>query len=139
MSQIEIVEAGAVRPDRAARQFVQALQDDGLLGRTWRVRCELHGGAGLHRNIGAAVLLGLEGEDSDGFAPEALARRLRRIHDSAELRLLGTRRIAFDRRRHLASEGGGAPDTGATALRLAAFDPGGSLLLEMSCTVAHAG
>jgi L-serine dehydratase len=137
MSQIEIVEAGAVRPDRAARRFAQALCDDGLLGRTWRVRCELQGADRPDRSIGTAVMLGLEGEDSDALAPEALARRLRRIHDTAELRLLGTRRIAFDRRRHLASEAGGVAD--AVAMRLAAFDPAGALLLEMSCTIARAG
>jgi L-serine dehydratase len=139
MSQIGVVESGTVRPAQAARQFAQALRDDGLLDRTWRVRCELQGiecGRGHDRHVGTAVILGLEGEEADCIDSPAVARRLRHIHDKSELRLLGTRRIAFDRRRHLTSQYSDATAPACPAVRLSAFDPAGSLLLETSYPLA---
>jgi L-serine dehydratase len=127
------------RPAQAARQFAQALRDDGLLDRTWRVRCELQGiqcGRGHDRHVGTAVILGLEGEEADCIDSPAVARRLRHIHDKSELRLLGTRRIAFDRRRHLTSQSNDATAPACPAVRLSAFDPAGSLLLETSYPLA---
>jgi len=140
MTHIGTIEGETVRPDAAALQFARALLDAGLLDRTWRVRCELAGASGeaaRRRAVGTAILLGLEGEASDGIDPPTVARRLRRIHDRSELRLLGTRRIAFDRRHHLVSRAAGGPAAGASAVLLSAFDPGGSLLLEQAYEVTH--
>jgi len=140
MSPIGIMQADTLRPDVAGLRFVQALRADGLIDRTWRVTCELAGArseAGCSRVVGTAILLGLEGETAEGADSPTLARRLRRIHHKSELRLLDTRRIGFDRRRHLISTTHGAPATGGSAVRLSAFDPAGSLLLERSYQVSH--
>ena len=91
-------------PMRAARLFALALRDDGLLDRTVCVKCELNGwlaATGRSHGSDKAVLLGLEGEEAGRVDPAEIAPRLRRIHDKRELRLLGTRRIAFDKRHHL--------------------------------------
>jgi L-serine dehydratase len=117
-------------PIDAARRFALALQDDGLLPRTWRVKCELHGD--LARTLCKAVMLGLEGGLPASIEAPAIAQRLRRIEDKRELRLLGTRRIAFDKRHHLVFRRGGEASSPAQSIRLSAFDPRGMLLLEKS-------
>lgn len=135
MSQTGNIGSGTVRPAHAARQFAQALRDDGLLDRTWRVKCELHGAlraAGREHDVDVAVMLGLEGEDADRVDASALARRIRRIHDKRELHLLGTRRIAFDKRHHLVLLRGDNLPSPSNGMRLSAFDPAGKLLLERS-------
>lgn len=135
MLQIGNVEAGTMRPMHAARQFAQALRDDGLLDRTWRVKCELYRAPhapGRDRDVDMALMLGLEGEEADRIDSAAIARRLRRIHDKRELQLLGTRRIAFDKRHHLAILRDGKVPSPSNGLRLSAFDPAGTLLLQRS-------
>src|SRR5262245_12222676 len=75
-------EGGLVRPMRAAFQFAQALRDDGLLDRTWRVRCELYRALNTAgRDVDKALVLGLEGEEAACIDSAAIARRLRRIND----------------------------------------------------------
>jgi len=133
MSPIGNVEAA--RTMRAARQFAQALLDDGLLDRTWRVKCELYRApdhVGRDRDVDMAVMLGLEGEEADCVDGAAIAPRLRRIHDKRELQLLGLRPIAFDKRHHLVIVRSGSVPTPSDGLRLWAFDPAGKLLLERS-------
>jgi L-serine dehydratase len=120
-------------PMRAARLFALALRDDGLLDRTVCVKCELYGSltaTGRGHGSDKAVLLGLEGEEADRLDPAAIAPRLRRIHDKRELRLLGTRRIAFDKRHHLVFPRSGTLPSPPDGMRLSAFDPAGWLLLE---------
>jgi L-serine dehydratase len=125
----------AARTMHAARQFAQALRDDGLLHRTWRVKCELYRAldhAGRDRDVDMAVMLGLEGEEADCVDAAEIAPRLRRIHDKRELQLLGLRRIAFHKRHHLVIVRGDTFPTPSDGLRLSAFDPAGKLLLERS-------
>jgi L-serine dehydratase len=120
-------------PMRAARLFALALRDDGLLDRTVCVKCELHGSlapAGHRHGSDKAVLLGLEGEEADRLDPAAIAPRLRHIHDKRELRLLGTRRIAYDKRHHLVFPRRETLPSDPDGMRLSAFDPAGWLLLE---------
>ena len=120
-------------PMRAARMFALALRDDGLLDRTVCVKCELYGSlAATGRSHGRdqAMLLGLEGEEADRLDPAAIAPRLRHIHDKRELRLLGTRRIAFDKRHHLVVPRRQTLPSHPDGMRLSAFDPAGRLLLD---------
>jgi len=122
-----------VQSMRSARRFALTLRDDGLLDRTARIRCELHGSLseyGRVRGCDKAVMLGLEGEEPDGLDPASIAHRLRRIHDKRELRLLATRRIAFDKRHHLVFPRSGTLPSPPDGMRLSAFDPAGWLLLE---------
>ncbi|WP_066342023.1 serine dehydratase beta chain [Azohydromonas lata] len=111
-------------PMDAARRFAQALQRGGLLQRTWRLKCELHGPAATAMDH--AVMLGLEGFDMDRLDAGSTSRLLRRIQDKREIRLLGQRRIAFEARRHMTHASAAA----GCALRLSAFDPAGQLLLD---------
>src|SRR5437764_5666310 len=122
-----------MEPMRAARLFAVALRDTGLLDRTVCVKCELYGprvATGRGHGSDKAVLLGLEGEEPDGLDPAAIAPSLRHIHDKRELRLLGTRRIAFDKRHHLVSPRREPVPSHPDGMRLSAFDPAGWLLLE---------
>jgi L-serine dehydratase len=133
MSPIGTFEAATVRPMHAAGEFARALRDDGLLDRTWRIKCELYRApspAGRDRDVDIAVLLGLEGEEADCVDSSAIARRLRRIYDKRELQLLGTRRVAFDKRHHLVLLHDGNLPSQTDGMRLSAFDPAGTLLLE---------
>lgn len=135
MSQTGNIGAGTCRLALAAREFAQALRDDGLLDRTWRIKCELQGEptvAGRGHDLDAAIMLGLEGEHADRADVSAIARRMRRIHDKRELHLLGTRRIAFDKRHHWIRLRDGIGTSQSNGMRLSAFDPAGKLLLERS-------
>ena len=127
----------AAGPMGAARLFALALRDNTVLDRTVCVKCELYGSVpttGHRHDRGREVLLGLEGEEADRLDPAAIAPRLRRIHDKRELRLLGTRRIAFDKRHHLAFARRDSSTSPADGMRLSAFDPAGWLLLEKTFT-----
>jgi L-serine dehydratase len=142
MSSSRTVKTGTVQgrphsaePMDAARQFALALHHGGLLDRTWRLKCELHGqDEGLH----GAVMLGLEGVEPPCADARATERQLRRIRDKREVRLLGQWRIAFDTRHHLIREPGRRPPSAACGIRLSAFDPAGKLLLDRSYQVSVA-
>ena len=116
----------------AARQFAQTLRDDGLLDRTWRITCEVHAlrACGRQHGVERDVMLGLEGEEADDVDPAAITRRLRRIHDKRELKLLGSRRIAFDKCHHVVFLREGSLSFPSGGMRLSAFDPVGRLLLQ---------
>jgi len=88
-----------VGPMRAARRFVECLEDRGLMPRVASVKAELFGslgatgkGHGSHK----AVLLGLEGELPDQVETDAIPTILERIHRERAITLLGGHRIAFN-------------------------------------------
>lgn len=88
-----------VGPMRAAGRFVRALAEDGLLGRTTRVRAELFGSLGAtghgHGSYNA-VLWGLEGEDPETVDTRRGPERAADIKTSRRLRLAGAHEIGFD-------------------------------------------
>ncbi|GAB3622887.1 L-serine ammonia-lyase [Mariniluteicoccus endophyticus] len=88
-----------VGPMRAARRFVDALAEEGLLDDVTRVKAELFGSLGAtghgHGSRGA-VMWGLEGDDPETVDTDAAPARTEAIEASGLLRLGGTRRIAFD-------------------------------------------
>jgi L-serine dehydratase len=85
-------------PMRAAFQFVQALDQAGLLGFTARVKAELYGSL-AHTGIGhatdRAVLLGLSGHEPATVDPEAIASVVEAIRASHDLSLGGSQPIRF--------------------------------------------
>ncbi|MEU4491961.1 L-serine ammonia-lyase [Streptomyces sp. NPDC023998] len=93
-----------VGPMKAARLFVTALDEDGLLSHTHSVRAELFGSLGATghgHGSDKAVLLGLEGEDPETVDTDTVDDRVRRIRAMGRLRLLGAREVDFREREHL--------------------------------------
>lgn len=87
-----------VGPMRAARRFVQSLEDEGLLIRTSRVRTQLFGSLGATghgHGSDKAVILGLQGEDPETVETSSVGQRITHAHESRELRLAGTHRVQF--------------------------------------------
>lgn len=125
---VPVPDPATAAPMDAARRFAQALQRGGLLQRTWRLKCELHGPEATAMDH--AVMLGLEGFDMDRLDADSTSRLLRRIQDKREIRLLGQRRIAFEARRHMTHASAAAASPAGCTLRLSAFDPAGQLLLD---------
>src|SRR5215472_4179204 len=86
-------------PMNAARRFVEALAERGLLDRTETVGVQLYGSLALTGHghcTDRAVLLGLEGLRPDTMDPAQVEPTLARIRGSGRIRLLGRREIAFD-------------------------------------------
>ncbi len=90
-----------VGPMRAARQFAEQLQRDGVLSAVVRVRVQLFGSLGAtgegHGTV-AAVVLGLAGHQPHLIDPDDVPVALAAVHELGILRLLDQRDIAFDRR-----------------------------------------
>lgn len=85
-------------PMRAARSFVLALHQQGLLNRTERVVCDLYGSLALTghgHGTDRAVLLGLCGEEAASIDPDSIEERLATIRREQKLPLLGSHAIAF--------------------------------------------
>ncbi|MFD9225141.1 L-serine ammonia-lyase [Streptomyces sp. NPDC060064] len=93
-----------VGPMKAARLFVNALDEDGLLSRAASVRAELFGSLGATghgHGSDKAVLLGLEGEDPETVDTDTVDDRVHRIRETGRLRLLGVKEVDFREREHL--------------------------------------
>ena len=88
-----------VGPMRAARQFVQTLQDEGLLDSVVRIKSELYGSLGATgkgHGSDKAVLLGLEGELPESIDTTSVEDRLEALRSSKILTLLGEKSIPFN-------------------------------------------
>ncbi|WP_406002653.1 L-serine ammonia-lyase [Streptomyces sp. NBC_00829] len=93
-----------VGPMKAARVFVTALHEDGVLPHAASVRAELFGSLGATghgHGSDSAVLLGLEGEDPETVDTDAVDDRVRRIRETGRLRLLGRHEVEFRASEHL--------------------------------------
>jgi L-serine dehydratase len=91
-------------PMRAAHEFVQALERDGILAATQQVAVRLYGSlalTGLGHGTDRAVLIGLEGGDPETVDPDSIEPTLQRIRSSHRIRLLGAREVDFDEKSHL--------------------------------------
>ncbi|HKS47400.1 MAG TPA: L-serine ammonia-lyase [Amycolatopsis sp.] len=88
-----------VGPMRAARMFAERLVEDGLAGRTRRVRVELFGSLGATghgHGSDKAVLLGLSGERPEDVDTDAVPGIVAGIRSSGRLSLLGIHWVPFD-------------------------------------------
>jgi L-serine dehydratase len=86
-------------PMRAAREFVLALERDGLLNQTEQIAIRLYGSlalTGAGHGTDRAVLAGLEGADPETVDPESIDPLLQRIRSTGRIKLLGKHEIAFD-------------------------------------------
>lgn len=122
-----------VGPMRAAGQFARALERDGVLARTARVRTDLFGslgatGRGHATDLG--VILGLFGEMPDTIDPATVKPRLAAVRSSGELSLLGTHRIGFERASDVLFVADQSLPEHPNAMRFTALDHDGAVLLE---------
>ncbi|MCP3689884.1 MAG: L-serine ammonia-lyase [Gammaproteobacteria bacterium] len=93
-----------VGPMRAANQFVQTLQSEGLLAAVTRIKTELYGSLGATgkgHGSDKAVLLGLEGELPESINTETVEPRLEKIRSSKQIYLLNSRQIVFNEKNDL--------------------------------------
>ncbi|WP_433257035.1 L-serine ammonia-lyase [Streptosporangium sp. CA-135522] len=93
-----------VGPMRAAGLFVEGLARDGLLEATAEIRVQLFGSLGATghgHGSPKAVLLGLEGEAPETVDTDGIDTVLRRIRETATVRLLGKHEIRFTEDDHL--------------------------------------
>ncbi|MDR7276088.1 L-serine dehydratase [Catenuloplanes atrovinosus] len=131
---------------RAARMFVHRLKDEGLLAHTRTVRAELFGSLGATghgHGTPKAVLLGLEGDAPDTVDITTADERVRHVHTTRTLSLLGAHEITFDpgtdlilhRRRSLPYHANGmtlhaCDETGATLLSKTYYSVGGGFVVD---------
>ncbi len=93
-----------VGPMRAAHQFVQGLQDEGLLDSVVRVKSELYGSLGATgkgHGTDKAVLLGLEAEIPETVDTTSVELRLERIHQDRQIHLMGSKPVRFNEKNDL--------------------------------------
>ena len=87
-----------VGPMRAARLFALALQRDGLLEATSRLKCELYGSLGATgkgHGSDTAIMLGLMGHGPDTVDVQAVPALVEAVRSSQRLTLLGQKNIDF--------------------------------------------
>jgi L-serine dehydratase len=93
-----------VGPMRAARRFVQSLEDSDLLGGTTRVHIQLFGSLGATgkgHGSDKAIILGLQGEDPETVETASIDERVAHAKEAGELRLGGKHRVSFDAKEDL--------------------------------------
>jgi L-serine dehydratase len=122
-----------VGPMRAARRFVDLIENAQLLARVARVEVTLFGSlafTGKGHGTHVAVMLGLSGEEPETVEPDAAPRLLNEVGSSRKLRLGGKHAIDFSPDRHLRLIFDALP-AHPNGLRFAAFDAvGGELFGE---------
>ena len=114
-----------VGPMRAARQFVRALQREGVFPRVTRVLVELDGSlsaAGRGRGSDKAVLLGLGGHEPDTVDVDQIPRLLDEIRSDCRLLLDGVHPMRFDEQQDLIFHRHTALPFHANGMRFQAFD-----------------
>ena len=97
-----------VGPMRAAKSFVDQLQQQQLLEKTHSVAAKLYGSLGATgRGHGSdkAVIGGLTGETPETVDPDALLKQVDTIRESCRLPLAGKLEIEFDLDKHLEFSG----------------------------------
>ncbi|MDN3575604.1 L-serine ammonia-lyase [Chitinimonas viridis] len=93
-----------VGPMRAARQFMQRVEREGLLSKVASIRAELYGSLGATgkgHGSDTAVILGLLGEEPQLVDTDQVPAMVAAIRASKRLKLLGSQEIEFDEPLHL--------------------------------------
>ncbi|SFC94169.1 L-serine dehydratase [Nocardioides terrae] len=122
-----------VGPMKAAKRFVDVLDERRLLEQVARVRAELLGSLGATgRGHGSpkAVLLGLAGEDPATVEVEDVDRRVSTVAATGDLLLGGRHAIRFDPGRDIVLEGRRALPEHPNGMRFTAYAEDGVLLQE---------
>jgi L-serine dehydratase len=122
-----------VGPMRAARRFVQRLDDEGTLPITARVKVDLYGSlamTGKGHGTDRAILMGLEGESPEEVDPGYMPRRIEEIRGSGRLRLLGRHEVPFEEKGDLLFNRKELLPLHSNGMRFTAFDAEGQAVEE---------
>ena len=125
-----------VGPMKAAREFAQALQAQGLRAATARVRCELYGSlaaTGKGHGSDTAMMLGLLGETPEHVDPDAVPALLQEVRAHRQLALPGGPPIRFDERDDLAFLRRESLPFHPNGMRFTAYDTTQHPLLSKTC------
>ncbi len=90
-----------VGPMRAAKEFADQLESDGLLQNVDAITTELFGSlgqTGVGHGSGKAVILGLLGDSPETIDPDTVPKKLADIEDSEQLLVLGKHAVKFPRK-----------------------------------------
>ncbi|MDM0023611.1 L-serine ammonia-lyase [Variovorax saccharolyticus] len=122
-----------VGPMRAALMFANALDRDGLLARTSRLRALLYGSLGATGHGHATdlgVMLGLLGEAPDTVDPAQVRPHIDAVRRSGELSLLGRHPIGFAQARDIEFVGHESLAEHPNGMRMMALDAAGAVLAD---------
>ncbi|MCG8654862.1 L-serine ammonia-lyase [Yimella sp. NH-Cas1] len=120
-----------VGPMRAAKMFVDALEQDGRLDDVVRVHAQLFGSLGATghgHGSGKAVLLGLEGEDPETVDVDTADARVQNMKVRRLVRLGGTHVVAFDADKDLVLHRRKSLPTHPNGMQFDAFDGDGEVI-----------
>jgi L-serine dehydratase len=93
-----------VGPMRAAQQFAQHLQREGMLSSVARVKADLYGSLGATgkgHGSDKAVMLGLEGELPESVDTDSIDARLEAIRETRQFKLFGEHIVRFNEKKDL--------------------------------------
>jgi L-serine dehydratase len=122
-----------VGPMRAARRFLQNVDEQGQLALTRSVQVELFGSlalTGKGHGTDRAILLGLSGEAPDQIAPDSIDEKISHIRQMRQISLLGTSPIPFDCDQHLIFRRDEVLPGHSNGMRFTAWDENGAELLR---------
>jgi len=122
-----------VGPLKAARLFVVALKESGLLEMCGSVSADLYGSlalTGMGHGTDKALLLGLMGERPEEVEPQKVPQMLEEVRLQKKIRLLGEKEIPFDEERSLLFHDEKQLPYHPNGMRFTAKDADGKLLLE---------
>jgi len=120
-----------VGPMRAANQFVEELQCDGLLERAHRIKAELYGSLGATgkgHGSDKAVMLGFEGELPESIDTTTVDDRLEHIRNQQQISLLGRHPVKFIEKDDLIMHKRKALPFHSNGMTFSAFDQQGKVL-----------
>lgn len=121
-----------VGPMRAAKTFVNNLEQRGFISEVERLRIELFGSLGATgkgHGTDKAVLLGLEGEAPDLIDPAIIPQRLATIRETGAIRLLQRYPVPFKEKADLLFQRKVLPYH-SNGMRFTVFDANGAELLQ---------
>jgi L-serine dehydratase len=122
-----------VGPMRAARRFLDRLNEADLLDWTARIEAHLFGSlalTGKGHGTDKAVLLGLEGNTPEDVDVDSIADRVKQIRGAKSLRLPGGRELPFDEKSDLLFHQRESLPEHPNGMRFVARDAQGSELLS---------
>ena len=122
-----------VGPMRAAKLFVDCLNETKQLNKVTRVKCEFFGSlgqTGIGHGTGKAVILGLTGQAPESIPVNAIEPILKAVIDSQTLSLNGTHTVAFPKNDAIIYHRRKTLPAHANAMTLYAFDQQDNTLLE---------
>jgi len=120
-----------VGPMRAANQFVERLQSDGLLDRVERIKAELYGSLGATgkgHGSDRAVMLGFEGNLPESVDTGSVEERITTIKSQQQISLLGRHAVRFIEKDHLVLHKRKTLPYHSNGMTFSAFDPRGEML-----------